>query len=113
MVGTVSKLKAGIMQATRVASNGFKGVNIEDENGNLRSTFEILQDISGIWQEIGKQDIEKGTNQQNYLLETMAGKFLARVGAITRLRTYLIAGKPLEPHTTIAEKSRYEGRTTC
>ena len=112
-VGTVSKMKKAIQNATKVKSNNFMGVDIEDANGNLRSTFAILTDISRIWDEIGEQDKINGTNQQNFLLEQMAGKILARVGTITRLRTYLIAGKPLEPHTTIAEKSRYDGRTTC
>lgn len=74
MVTTVSKLKTGIMNATKVASNGMKGVNIEDTNGNLKNTYSILQEIADIWEQIGDQDKINGTNQQNYLLETMAGK---------------------------------------
>ena len=74
MVTTVSKLRTGIMNATKVASNGMKGVDIEDANGNLKNTYTILQDIADIWEEIGDQDKLNGTNQQNYLLETMAGK---------------------------------------
>lgn len=74
MVTTVSKLRAGIMNATKAATVGMKGIDIEDSNGNLKNTYEILQEIADIWDEIGQQDKLNGTNQQNYLLQTMAGK---------------------------------------
>lgn len=74
MITTVSKLQNGIMNATKVASNGMTGINIEDTNGNLKSTYQILSQIANIWDEIGANDKLNGTNQQQYLLETMAGK---------------------------------------
>ena len=41
VITTVSKLRDTILSATKVASNGFKGFDILDENGNYKSTYEI------------------------------------------------------------------------
>lgn len=59
---------------TAVASNNFKGVSLLDANGNYRSTYEILQDIADIWQEIAELDKQTGSNRKNGLLELLAGK---------------------------------------
>jgi len=45
-----------------------------NDNGNYKSTYEIIQGIADIWEEIGKNDILTGNNNQNLLLEKMAGK---------------------------------------
>jgi len=50
MTETTSKLREEIINATRVKSNDFLGVDIEDTNGNLRSTYDILLDIAKIWE---------------------------------------------------------------
>ena len=42
MITTQSKLRSTIMEATKVSSNQFKGFDILDDNGNYKSTYEIL-----------------------------------------------------------------------
>ena len=74
VITTQSKLRSTIMKATRVSSNAFKGFDILTETGQFKSTYEILQGISDIWEEIGKRDEVTGNLNQNLLLETMAGK---------------------------------------
>lgn len=74
VITTVSKLRDTILNATKVESNGFKGFDILNDNGNYKSTYEIIQGIADIWEEIGKNDIITGNNNQNLLLEKMAGK---------------------------------------
>lgn len=78
---TVSKLRDTIMSATKVSSNSFKGFDILDENGNYKSTYEILKGISKIYQEIVETDKKNGTNNLNLLLETMAGKNRSNIAA--------------------------------
>ena len=72
---TVSKLRDTIMSATKVAANGFEGFDILDENGNYKSTYEILQGIADIYEQIVETDKQFGTNNVNLLLETLAGEF--------------------------------------
>lgn len=78
---TTSKLRDTIMSATRVASNGFQGFDILDENGNYKSTYQILQGIADVYQEIVETDKEFGTNNINLLLETLAGKNRSNIAA--------------------------------
>lgn len=78
---TVSKLRDTIMSATKVASNSFEGFDILDENGNYKSTYEILQGIADVYAEIVETDKEYGTNNVNLLLETLAGKNRANIAA--------------------------------
>ena len=73
MITTQSKLRETIMNATKVASNNFKGIDILNDNGNYQSTFVILQNIADIYDEIIKRDKETGSNNINLLLETIAG----------------------------------------
>ena len=68
MITTVSKLRDTIMSATRVESNAFEGFDILDENGNYKSTYEILQGIADIYQEIVETDKKSGSNNINLLL---------------------------------------------
>lgn len=74
VVQTSSKMQKQIKDFTAVESNNFKGVNILDENGNYRNTYQILLDIAKVWDEIEATDKKFGTNHKNGLLELMAGK---------------------------------------
>ena len=89
---TVSKLRDTIMSATKVSSNSFKGFDILDENGNYKSTYEILKGISAIYEEIVETDKKNGTNNLNLLLETMAGEQICLKFVETHIyRTHLNA----------------------
>lgn len=72
LVETTSKLNSNIKSLTAV--NDKAGVSILDMNGNYRDTYDILKDISQVWDDIGKQDLADGQNRQAALLEMMAGK---------------------------------------
>ena len=78
---TVSKLRDTIISATKVASNRFKGFDILDENGNYKSTYEIMKGLSEVYQEIVETDKKNGTNNLNLLLETIAGKNRSNIAA--------------------------------
>lgn len=73
VVQTQSKIDETVREYTAVASNDFKGVSILDDNGNYRSTYEILRDISEVYQEILETDKKAGTNRGQALLEVLAG----------------------------------------
>lgn len=81
MITTVSKLRDTIKSATAVASNGFKGFDILDKNGNYKSTYEILLGISQVYKEIIETDAKTGSNNKNLLLETISGKNRANIAA--------------------------------
>lgn len=72
LISTQSKLRQTIMDATKVSSNSFKGFDILNNQGNYKSTYEILKGISEIYQEIGEEDKKFGTNRQSLILETIA-----------------------------------------
>lgn len=63
-VTNISKMQGDILNLTHGK------VNIFDDAGNFKSTYEILQGIAGVWKELSS------TNQAD-LLETMAGKHRA------------------------------------
>ena len=73
VVQTESKVDAQVRQLTATASNP-NGVSVLDENGRLRDTYDILLDISKVYQEIIDKDNKYGTNSGNALLELLAGK---------------------------------------
>ena len=81
VVQTKSKLDETIRNYTAVASNNFEGISILDDNGNYRSTYEILRDISQVYQEILETDKKAGTNRGQALLEVLAGKNRSNVAA--------------------------------
>lgn len=81
IVQTESKTRKIIMDYTAVASNGFQGVDVLDENGNLRSTYAILQDIADIYKEIQAEDKKAGTNRAQALVEQLAGKNRSNIAA--------------------------------
>lgn len=76
LIETTSKLQEKVLSLTAV--NGKMGVSLLDANGNYRTTYEILQDIADIWEEIGEADIADGQNRQAALLEALAGKTRAQ-----------------------------------
>lgn len=81
MITTVSKLRDTIMDATKAASSDGKGFDILDSNGNYKSTYEIMQGLADLYDNIVKKDKELGTNNFNLLLETIAGKNRANIAA--------------------------------
>ena len=78
MIQTESKLRQTIMDATKTAKNT-KGFDIMTDSGQYKSTYEILQGIADIWEDIGEMDKATGNTNQNLLLETMAGKNRANI----------------------------------
>lgn len=81
IVQTASKVDDSFKAFTGVASNNFKGISLLDENGNLRDTYDVLQDVADIYEEIVETDKKYGTNHLNGLLELMAGKNRANIAA--------------------------------
>ena len=81
MLTTQSKLRDTIKEATAVASNGFKGFDILDDNGNYKSTYEIMLGIADVYNEILETDKQFGRNNANLLLESVAGKNRANIAA--------------------------------
>ena len=73
IVQTQSKVDEKVRRYTATASNP-NGVSVLDENGRLRSTYDILLDISQVYDEIVAKDNAYGTNTSNALLELLAGK---------------------------------------
>lgn len=65
-VENISKMQGQILNMTKGK------VNIFDASGNFKSTYEIMQGIAQVWDELSSID-------QANLLETIAGKFLARI----------------------------------
>lgn len=81
MITTVSKLRNTIQSATSAATKDGKGFDIFDLNGNYKSTYEIMQGLADLYDEIVKKDKELGTNNLNLLLETIAGKNRSNIAA--------------------------------
>lgn len=81
VVGTQSKIADSVKSFTQVASNGFKGFSILDDNGNYKSTYEIMQGIADIYDEIVETDKKYGTNKEQGLLELIAGKNRSNIAA--------------------------------
>lgn len=74
VVRTKSKTQELIKGYTAVKSNAFRGVDVLDDNGNLRDTYNILLDIAKVYKEIQEEDKQAGTNRANALVEAIAGK---------------------------------------
>ena len=81
MIMSQSKMRDLIMNATKVASNNYKGFDIQDELGRYKSTYEIMLGLAQIWDEIQQADFKTGDNRQNLLLESIAGKNRASIAA--------------------------------
>ena len=91
MIVSQSKMRELIMNATKVASNSYKGFDIQNELGNYKSTYEIMLGLANIWDEIKQADLKTGDNRQNLLLESIAGKFLPEIYENIYFRMRLIA----------------------
>lgn len=91
VVQTTAKSQQAIKDFTKVASNNFKGFDILDNNGNFKSTYDILLGISEIYEEIVATDKRYGSNMANGLLETLAGEILPGICGNTFYRTHLNA----------------------
>ena len=91
MIKNVSKLRDVIMQATKVDSNNNKGIDILNDVGAYKSTYDILLEIAEIYDEIVEKDKQYGTKQANLLLETIAGRFCLKNMETYFYRTHLIA----------------------
>lgn len=74
IVQTESKLRESVMNLTKVASNGYKGFDILDENGNYKSFYERMLGLSEIYEELQEQDKKLGNNSATALIELIAGK---------------------------------------
>ena len=81
VITTQSKLRDTIKEATAVGSNEFKGFDILDDNGNYKSTYEIMLGIAEVYDEILETDKQLGRNNANLLLESVAGKTRANIAA--------------------------------
>lgn len=79
IVQTSSKLDEQVRHFTAVASNSFEGISLLDDNGNYRSTYQILADIATIYEEIIETDKKYGTNRGQGLIELLAGKNRANI----------------------------------
>nr|DAJ62484.1 MAG TPA: minor tail protein [Caudoviricetes sp.] len=92
IVQTAAKQRATIMNYTAVASNGGRGVDILDANGNYKNTYEIFKEISGVYKEIQEEDKKFGTNRAQALVEVLAGEHFCLKNVVTHFyRTHLIA----------------------
>ena len=78
---TNAKKQQIIKDYTAVASNNYKGFDILDENGNYKSTYDILLGISKIYKEIQEEDKKLGTNRAVALVEELAGKNRSNVAS--------------------------------
>ena len=72
VVATKAKKQQIVKDYTAVASNGGKGVNILDSNGNLKNMFEIMKEIGSVYKEIQEEDKKFGTNRATALIEELA-----------------------------------------
>ena len=100
VVATKAKKQQRIKVYTAVPSNNGKGVDILDENGNYRNTYDILKSISEIYSEIQQQDKAMGTNRAQALIEELAGKNRSNI-----LSSLLTNGSLLEQVKETSEHS--------
>lgn len=92
VVQTESKLRESIMNLTKVASNGYKGFDILDKNGNYKSFYERMLGLSEIYEELQEQDKKLGNNSATALIELIAGEQICLKFMETYIyRTHLIA----------------------
>jgi len=90
IVGTHAKMQGLIKDYTAVASNAYEGIDILDANGNLRNTYDILLDISEIYQEILDEDKRAGANRGQALIEAIAGKNRSNIAASILLNPQML-----------------------
>ena len=78
IVQTQSKVDEQVRKYTATSENP-QGISVLDQSGRLRDTYDVLLDISRVWDEIVAKDEEFGTNTSNALLELLAGKTRSNV----------------------------------
>lgn len=67
--------EAGLANDVSKALQKYAGINVFDEQtGQIRSTYEIMKDLAGVWDDLNK-------NEQTMLLNVLAGKQRADVAA--------------------------------
>ena len=71
VVQTQSKVDEQVRKYTATAENP-EGISVLDSSGRLRSTYDILKDISLVFDDIIEKDNQMGTNTSNALLELLA-----------------------------------------
>lgn len=71
VVQTTAKLQQKIKQLTATETNK-EGVNIVDPNGSLKSTYQILLEISKVYKDIQDMDKKTGNNRAATLVEVLA-----------------------------------------
>lgn len=99
VVQTVAKKQQIIKDYTKTATNT-EGVDIVDDHGNLKTTFDILSDISEVYREIQEEDKKFGTNRAQALVEELAGKNRSNI-----VSSILLNGQLLEQVKNTSEQS--------
>ena len=99
MATSVSKLRDEIQSLS--------GVDIMENEDTYKSSYDILMGIGEVWDKLSD------VNQAN-ITELLFGKrqTIVSIRSNAYCKTHLIAGNPLEPCTTIVEKSHYDGLKT-
>ncbi len=72
-IETQSKLRSTIMNATKLKSNNYMGIDILDDKGAYKNTFTIMKELSSVYEEMQENDKRTGSKSLNLLLETIAG----------------------------------------
>ena len=72
LLETTVKLKEQIEQLTKTSKNA--GVNILNNNGNIKDTYDILLSIAKVWKNIQEEDKKDGKNRASALGEIISGK---------------------------------------
>ena len=80
VVQTTAKLQQKIKDLTKTEFNK-EGVNIVDPNGSLKSTYDILLEISKVYKDIQEDDKKNGSNRASALVELLAGKNRSNIAA--------------------------------
>lgn len=98
---------ASSVSTLRDEIQSLSGVDIMLDEETFKSSYDILMDLGEVWDQL------TDVGQAN-ITELLFGKrqiLVSVYGDIYR-KTYLIAGNTLELHTTIVEKSNYDGLKT-
>lgn len=81
------------------------GIQIRSSSKDMKAFDTVLDELADKWERLS--DVEK-----NAVASAMAGKPMPVCGTKYTQRTHLIAGKTLEPFTTIIKKLDYDGLKT-
>lgn len=84
---------------------GAIGIKIRSSSSDMRDFDDVMDELADKW--VTLTDVEK-----NAVSTALAGKFMPVCGLKYTQRTHLIAGKTLEPFTTIIKKLDYNGLKT-